>query len=149
MKFPTEASQDGTKQMVKIDDDDIPAPIRESIERAQAKAPPPPGSAVPNYLACVYTEATSWQHSAKHKASIQKLYENHFHQRVQKSYFRFLIELSSGRHVSPQEKSKYVSVLKYAQASKVPPEHFVKFLKKHNGIKGCMKASTAGRTKAT
>jgi hypothetical protein len=132
---------------VQIKDAAVPAPFRGSVERARAKAPPPPGpDPVPIYLACVYREVMSWLEGPDMlKASIQKFYEKHFHQRVRKDYFRFLIELSAGPHVSPQEKSKYVTVLRYARDSEVQPLEFRKFLRKHGGIKGCIKASNAAR----
>lgn len=124
---------------------DVQPAISESLERVRAKAPPPPGpDPVPNYLSCVYREAMSWlSGSTMLQACAQNYYEKHFHQRVQKNYFRFLIELSAGSHVSLQEKSKYVKVLKFARASGIKPQEFKKFLRKHGGIKACIKASNA------
>jgi hypothetical protein len=121
----------------------VPLSIRESVERAPAKAPPPPGpDPVPIYLACVYREVMSWlEGPGMLKANIKKYYEKHFHKRVQKNYFRFLIELSAGAHVSPQEISKYLTVLNYARDSEVKPTEFQKFVRKQGGIKGCIEAS--------
>jgi hypothetical protein len=120
----------------------IPASIRESVERARAKAPRP--DPVPTYLARVYREVMSWRKSDEWdslKVDIHNYYKKHFHKRVRKDYFRFLIELSAGAYVSPQEKSKYVTVLGYARDSEVKPPEFHKFLRKQGGIKGCIKAS--------
>lgn len=125
----------------------VPSAISESVERARAKAPPPPGpDPVPTYLSCVYREVMSWsQEPDRLRSRVKKYYERHFHKRVRKGLFRFLIELSAGSHVTPQEKSKYLAVLNYARASEVKPQEFKKFLKSHGGIKGCIKASKAAR----
>jgi hypothetical protein len=128
---------------VKIKDAAIPASIRESVERARAKAPPPPGpDPVPIYLACVYREVMIWvDNSDQWHAGIKKFYKKHFHQRMKQRYFRILVELSAGAHVSPQEKSKYVTVLEHARDSKVKPREFQEFLEENGGIKGTIKAS--------
>jgi hypothetical protein len=129
----------------------VPPPIRESVERARAKAPPPPGpDPVPIYLACVYREAMPWhQGSDMLRYSIHKYYEKHFHKRVQKHFFRFLIELSAGPRVSPQEISKYLTVLRYAKLREVPPKDFESFLEENGGIKGTIKASKLVTKKRT
>jgi hypothetical protein len=143
---------------VQIKDAAIPASIRESVERARAKAPPPPGpDPVTTYLACVYREVMSWlEGPGMLKVSIKKYYENTFHQRMKQNYFRILIELSARPHVSAQEKSKYVTVLRHAWNSEVPPDDFEKFLEENGGIKGTIEASklvtkkrTAPRKRAT
>jgi hypothetical protein len=130
---------------------ELPPSIRESVERARAKAPPPPGpDPVPAYLACVYREVTLWlQSSDMLRAGIRFYYEKHFHKKILKNYFRFLIELSAGPHVSPQEKSKYVAVLRYAQACNVPPKKFINFLREQGGIKGTIGASKTAKSKKT
>jgi hypothetical protein len=58
-----------------------------------------------------------------------------------RALFASFIKLSARAHVSPQEKSKYVTVLSYARASKVKPTEFQKFLRKQGEIKGCIRAS--------
>jgi hypothetical protein len=140
MNVPDEVSRTGAKPMVRETTTypAVPQSIRESVERARAKSPPPPGpDPVPIYLACVYREVMSWhQGPPKLRDSIHKYYKKHFHKRVRKNSFRFLIELSAGAHVSPQEKSKYVTVLNYARNSEVKPLEFQKFLRKQGGDKG-------------
>jgi hypothetical protein len=120
---------------VQIKDAAIPTSIRESVKRARAKAPPPPGpDPVPTYLACVYREIMIWlDNFDQWNADIKNFYKKHFHQRLKHNYFRILIELSAGAHVSPQEKSKYVTVLNYASVSKVKPRDFEHFLKETGG----------------
>jgi hypothetical protein len=145
MNVPDEVSRTGAKPMVReaTTYPTVPQSIRESVQRARAKAPPPPGpDPVPIYLACVYREAMSWLEApAMLRANIHEYYKKHFHKRVLRNYFRFLIELSADSNVSPQEISKYVAVLHYAKLSKVPPKDFEKFLKKNEGIKGCIRAA--------
>jgi hypothetical protein len=136
----------------------VPRSIRESVERARAKAPPPPGpDPVLAYLACVYREAMSWYEGpGMLRVNIHKYYDKHFHKRIPRNPFRILIELSAGSTVSPQEKSKYLAVLRYAKLRKVPPEDFETFLEENGGIKGTIEASklvtkkrTARRKRAT
>jgi hypothetical protein len=94
----------------------------------------------------------SWRESAQWKciqADVENYYAKHFHRRILTNYFRFAIELSAGAHVTPQEKSKYVAVLNNASASKVPPKEFQKFVRQNGGIKGCVKASKAAKSKQT
>jgi hypothetical protein len=122
----------------------LPQSIREGVERARAKAPPPGPDPVPRYLACVYREVSAWRESnewASVQTEIQNYYIENFHPKIVKDYFRFIIELTAGKHVSPQEKSKYVEVLNYAQRLAVPRNKFIKFLKDNGGIKGCIKDS--------
>src|SRR5208282_4325197 len=99
----------------------LPESIRESVERAREKAPPPPRpDPVPAYLGCVYREVMSWLEpdtwSRLHR-DIKTFSDKHFHGRILQNYCRILIELSAGPNVSPQEKSKYVAVLRYAKDS--------------------------------
>ena len=118
----------------------IPASIRESVERARAKAPRP--DPVPTYLACVYREGMLWfQGPGMLRVAIQNYYKKHFHKRIPRNPFRILIELSARAHVSQQEKSKYFTVLRYAAFSKVAPKDFETFLEENEGIKGTIQAS--------
>jgi hypothetical protein len=153
MNVPDEVSRTGAKPMVRETTTypAVPRSFRESVERARAKAPPPPGpDPVPIYLACVYREVMSWlEGPGMLNESIKNYYEKHFHKRIQNDPFRILIELSAGSNVSPQELSKYFTVLRYAKRSKVPPKDFEKFLKKNGGIKGCIRAKNAARKRAT
>lgn len=127
----------------------LPELVAKSIERARAKAPPPPGpDPVPTYLASVYREVASWRESENWidiQKDIKTYYKKTFHQRVQKNFFRFVIELSAGAHVSPQEKSKYVAVLNHAKNSNVLPKDFERFLRKHGGIKGTIRLAKQAR----
>jgi hypothetical protein len=125
------------RQMVQVTKTYPKAPqaFRESVERARAKAPPPPGpDPVPIYLACVYREVMSWLEGPRMlKECIKQYYDKYFHKRIPRNPFRILIELSAGSNVSPQEKSKYLAVLRYAKLRKVPPEDFETFLEENGG----------------
>jgi hypothetical protein len=129
----------------------LPESIRDSVERARAKAPPPPAAdPVWTYLACVYRQVALWKKSAQWndiQEDIHDYYRKHFHKKIKTRFFRFLIELSAGPHVSLQEKSKYVKVLHFALSRKVAPKHFETFLKDNGGIKGCIKASQPAKLK--
>jgi hypothetical protein len=126
----------------------LPDSIREGVERARAKAPPPTPDPVPTYLGCVYRQVALWKRSNQWndiQKDIQNYYDEHFHKKIKLYYFRFLIELSAGPHVSLQEKSKYVNVLNFALSRKVSPKDFETFLESNGGIKGCIKAKNKAK----
>jgi hypothetical protein len=126
---------------MKSDDAKIPESIRGSVKRARAKAPPPPGrDPVIVYLKATYREISKWFEGDDNvHDEIVSFYQKTLHGRTNRSYARVLIELSAPPHVSPQEKSKYVNVLRYAYRRKVRPDNFEEFVAKNGGIKGCIR----------
>jgi hypothetical protein len=130
---------------------EVPPAIKESVQRARAIAPLPPPEVDPvlAYLSCVYREVMKWKKRPPMLlGGVQSYYEKHFHGRILQSYFRFLIELSAGAHVSLQEKSKYTMVLEFAQKCAVSPNEFEDFVNEREGIKGCIREAKASRKKA-
>jgi hypothetical protein len=130
----------------KSDDDAIPKRLRGSVKRAWAKAPPAQDLVI-EYLETIYRETRTWWNDDSYHKDVESVREASMHGRLKKSYARVLIELSAPPHISPQEKSKYETVVRYARASKVRPSDFQAFIKENGGIKGCIRKSQERKKK--
>ena len=121
-------------------DEDVPlSVVRKRIRQTQNKFPPPPKDYTYKFLREIYRMRSEFGEPMP--ANVQALLQAEhatMHHKVQKEYYRVLIELTAD-WIDPRLKSRYCNALLFALKSRVKAKDLISFMKSQGGINACDK----------
>ena len=116
----------------------LPADLEAELKKVREVAPPPPTEEpIYKYLKRVYELRQKLEDSDEWKDAVDKYHKAH-RLRIEKNYVRFIIQQTTGDHVTYQRTNNYKFTLQVALREGIKPADVADFFKKQGSIKKCV-----------